>query len=101
MKKNKGYVYDYRSWKLRFLFFFFFFHQNNFGPRQRSRHEMASQNHPCLEDETHPKKKKKEGIHLKTPPDSIYWHFPCVNVTYSTIGCTVTIHSTTCQTPQM
>lgn len=34
MKKNKGYVYDYRSWKLRF-----FFHQNNFGPCQHSHHE--------------------------------------------------------------
>lgn len=21
---------------------------------------------------------RKKGIHLKTPPDSNYWHFPCV-----------------------
>ena len=50
------------------------FYQNNFGPCQHSHHKWLNlrKELSMLKDEI------QKGIHLKTPQDSNYWHFPCV-----------------------
>lgn len=69
-KRNKGYVYTYRSWKLRFF----------------TKTTLVLANTPITKW-LHLRKKSvihvnrwntKKGIHLKTPQYSNYWHFPCV-----------------------
>lgn len=92
-KKQKGYVYTYRSWKLRFFFF--------------TKTTLVLANTPITNGFTYEKAVSmlKDEIQKRNTSKNTSGQqllaLPMCNVMYSTICCTVTIHSTICKTPQM